>query len=87
MKTKSWLLNRKAFLKGVGVSCTLPYLECMGQTTKTAQKPKRIAFAYFPNGVGMPPTSSEHYQDWNWFPQGEGTSYKLTKSLKPLEPY
>jgi hypothetical protein len=51
------------------------------------KSPKRLCFLYFPNGVGLPPKESEYYKKWNWFPIGEGTDYKLTKSLEPLSPY
>ena len=49
--------------------------------------PKRLCFLYFPNGVGLPPKESVYHKKWHWFPLGEGTDYKLTKSLSPLSPY
>ena len=45
MSKKSWHLDRRTFLKGLGVSCMLPYLEGMAMTnfTKFAEplEPKR----------------------------------------------
>ena len=92
MSKKPWHLDRRTFIKGLGVSCMLPYMEGMAMTsiskfaTKTTP-PKRLCFLYFPNGVALPPKESEYHQKWNWFPIGEGTQYKLTKTLSPLEPY
>ena len=90
MKKKPWQLNRRTFLRGVGVVCALPYLECMAQTARAATPsapPKRMCFLYTPNGVGLPPVESEFHQDWNWFPHGEGRNYKFSKTLASLEPY
>jgi hypothetical protein len=92
MSKKPWHLDRRTFIKGLGVSCMLPYMEGMAMTsiskfaTETTP-PKRLCFLYFPNGVALPPKESEYHQKWNWFPIGEGTQYKLTKTLSPLEPY
>ena len=97
MSRKPWHLDRRTFLKGVGVSCMLPYLECMagpataagaaGVTSRAALAPKRLCFIYFPNGVGLPPEDSPHHKDWSWFPRGAGRDYQFTKTLSPLEPH
>ena len=91
MKTKPWQLDRRTFLRGVGVVCALPYLECMTQSaraaTPAAAPPKRMCFLYTPNGVGLPPVESEFHKDWNWFPHGEGRNYEFTKTLVSLEPH
>ena len=91
MSKKPWHLDRRTFLRGLGVTCMLPYLEGMAMTSfsKLAEpsKPKRLCFLYFPNGVGLPPKESIYYKDWSWFPSLEGSKYKLTKSLGPLSPH
>jgi len=90
MSRKSWHLDRRTFLKGVGVTCVLPYLECMGVGAPKANGsniPKRMCFLYVPNGVGIPPKDNPHFQKWSWFPHGSGTDYQMTESLAPLEPY
>jgi len=88
MSKKPWHLDRRTFLKGLGVTCMLPYLEGMAMTSfsKLAEPlpPKRLCFLYFPNGVAMPPEESEYHKKWNWFPLGEGKNYTLTNSLMPL---
>jgi hypothetical protein len=40
-----------------------------------AQSPKRMAFLFMPNGVRAD----------QWTPEGEGTDFKLSKTLSPLE--
>ena len=91
MSKKSWHLDRRTFIRGLGVSCMLPFFEGMAMTSfsKFAEpkSPKRLCFLYFPNGVGLPPKESVYHKKWNWFPIGEGTNYQLTKSLAPLSPY
>ena len=88
MSNRSWHFDRRSFLRGVGVACALPFLECMLPSTASAQTPqgvpKRMCFLYFPNGVGLPPEQSEHHEKWNWFPRETGENYQLTDSLKPL---
>lgn len=91
MSKKPWHLDRRTFLKGLGVACMLPYFEGMAMSSfsKFIQplSPKRLCFLYFPNGVGLPPKESVYHKNWNWFPSGEGANYKLTKSLSPLANY
>ncbi len=75
-------LSRRTFLRGLGVSIALPWLEVMGPVTSWANAPtsaqtvpNRMAFLYVPNGKIM--------EDWT--PQQVGTDYELTDILKPLE--
>ena len=83
-------IHRRTFLRGAGVACALPFLECMTPEAAGAESvapPKRICFVYFPNGVGLPPNESKHHQQWSWFPKGSGDTYELTDSTKSLEDY
>ena len=76
-------LSRRTFLRGLGVSIALPWLEAMGPITSwaaapasaTQTVPNRMAFLYVPNGKIM--------EDWT--PTQVGTDYELTEILKPLE--
>ena len=56
MAKKSWHLDRRTFIKGLGAACMLPYMESMGMgklSKFTAPDiPKRMCFMYIPNGVG-----------------------------------
>ena len=89
MGYKTWKIDRRTFLKGIGVTCMLPYLEAMGTTfgkkESSVEVPKRLCFVYFPNGVGLPPMTNPAHRQWNWFPIGNEDSYTLTKTLAPLE--
>ncbi len=76
-RSRSWLLNRRHILRGVGVSLTLPLLDCMGPllAADKAVRPKRSAFIYLPNGV-----NTAAYEMTT-----TGADYKLSKPLAALE--
>lgn len=80
-------LDRRSFLRGIGISLALPYLESLAGKTahglesvpvqigKTpAGDPLRTAFLYIPNGV----TGNR------WEPTGEGSDWKLNETMQPL---
>jgi len=50
MSKKSWHLDRRTFLKGLGVTCMLPYFEAMSMTNFTKlsepEAAKRLCFLY-----------------------------------------
>ncbi|MDG2126185.1 MAG: DUF1552 domain-containing protein, partial [Verrucomicrobiales bacterium] len=85
MSTKPWHLQRRTFLRGIGTSLALPYLECMGATNRAAKPPARFCSIYFPYGVSLPKKNSEESK-WQWFPNGEGSDFQFNESLKCLEP-
>jgi hypothetical protein len=73
-------MSRRTLLKGLGVSLSLPLLDSMipAQTPllKTAAKPAlRLGFCYIPHGAVMT----------NWTPVKEGSNFKLSRTLSPLE--
>jgi hypothetical protein len=73
-------LPRRAFLRGMGVTLSLPFLDSMvpAQTplAKTAASPKsRFCGIYVPHGATMD----------KWTPAREGAGFEFTESLKPLE--
>jgi len=73
------ILPRRAFLRGLGVSLALPFLDAMvpafARPNRTDAAPvNRLAFVYVPNGVIM-----EH-----WRPETLGADYELTQTLEPL---
>ncbi len=75
-------LPRRTFLRGVGVSLTLPLLDAMvpafTAVAKSAAAPiRRLGFIYTPNGF------IREY----WTPGSVGEQFDLTPSLKPLEPF
>jgi hypothetical protein len=77
--------SRRRFLRGLGVSLGLPFLETLtplGKALAAAPKtavahdgaPLRTAFLYVPNGVNVA----------RWRPAGEGADYPLSETLSPL---
>jgi len=73
-------LSRRTFLRGVGASVALPFLDSMApaQTPlrQTAASPHtRFAAIYVPHGATMD----------KWTPASEGAGFAFTEILKPLE--
>jgi hypothetical protein len=74
-------LSRRTFLRGLGVTLPLPWLEIMGPLGAWAESadpksvaPNRMAFLYVPNGKHMP----------DWTPQQDGAGFDLPTILQPL---
>ncbi len=75
-------IPRRTFLRGAGVALGLPFLDSMvpAQTplAQTAANPiRRMGFVYVPHGMIMAQFTPIH----------EGTDFKFTRILQPLEPY
>src|SRR5437763_12157712 len=75
-------LSRRTFLRGAGVTLTLPFLEAMvpAQTplVRTAANPNaKFGFIYVPMGSIMK----------QWTPEQEGAGFEFSPILKPLEPF
>src|SRR4051794_12724007 len=68
--------SRRAFLRGVGVTMALPWLESVPVWGATTAAPKRFAVVFMGNGI-----NGNH-----WWAKGSGDEMKLGKSLEPLEP-
>jgi hypothetical protein len=70
-------LKRRAFLRGLGMTLALPWLEA-GEPGASAPHPPpvRMGFFYVPNGVVME----------NWKPKASGADFAFPPILKPLEP-
>ena len=77
--SQKWLLNRRHFLKGLGVSMALPMLECMRplRAAEAPAQPRRSVFIYLPNGVNT----------YDYQLEEEGPDYTLSTILAPLEPH
>jgi hypothetical protein len=76
-------LNRRRFLRSLGVCLALPALESFSSRLLAAAKapaltatgaPLRTAFLYFPNGA-IPAA---------WWPKGLGTDFELNRTMAPL---
>src|SRR5579872_3409117 len=75
-------LPRRTFLRGLGVTVSLPFLDAMAPAlmaqSKTAAKPlPRLGFVYLPHGAIMD----------QWTPKAAGADFEFTRILKPLEPF
>jgi hypothetical protein len=70
-------LNRRTFLRGLGVTLGLPFLDAMVPALAAAQSVKptpRLGCFYIPNGIIHGP----------WIPSQVGAGYALSPSLAPL---
>ena len=48
-----FLLDRRAWLKGAGLSLALPFMDSLASPASSAKTPVRLAFMYMPHGVIM----------------------------------
>lgn len=84
---KSWHLDRRTFLRGVGVSLALPWLEGMSWGQNPVTPTRRMGFVFFPYGVPMPPDGHAERLRYGWFPVGSGRDYRITETHRSLEPF
>jgi hypothetical protein len=74
-------LPRRTFLRGVGATVALPWLDAMrpalARAASPGQAPLRLSFVYVPNGIVMA----------DWKPTRPGKVFTFPKTLRPLEPY
>ena len=77
-------LSRRAVLRGMGFSVSLPFLDAMvpalaAPRQEAAQPAVRMGFVYVPNGVMD--------LKGEWTPQGEGRGFEFSEITKGLSPY
>jgi hypothetical protein len=86
LQTNHWRMARRTFLKGLGASVALPWLEAMSENAKSitsagsmsaAEIPRRTMFTYW--GLGLEVRA--------FTPADTGRNYALTPSLQPLAPF
>ncbi len=72
-------LARRTFLRGVGTTIALPFLDAMvpAMAKATPKAPVRMGFVYVPNGMDVR----------NWNLDYEGKLGELSRIMKPLEPF
>jgi len=88
MKQRSWQLDRRTVLRGMGAAIALPFLDSMAWADDTdlalAGAKKRLCVTYFPFGVPTLPEGHRH-EKWDWYPQEmKDGSYQFREILKPL---
>ncbi|AMV31445.1 hypothetical protein VN12_04955 [Pirellula sp. SH-Sr6A] len=81
-------VDRRRFLRGTGYALALPLFGTFRSlgNEPSLSNPKRLGCFYFPDGVPMPLANDPAYQDWAWFPHGEGSDFRFTKCMETLEP-
>lgn len=85
--THARLLDRRAFLTGLGgATLALPALDAMGAEV-TAKPARRFCALYTANGMALP--RKEHgIDEWSWFPAaGKDGAFEFGKSTEPLAPF
>ena len=89
MKLDLNTIDRRRFLRGTGIALALPVFESLTESglraASDAANPRRLACIYFPDGVPMPLPEDPSYEDWLWFPHGDGADFTFTKCMEPLE--
>src|SRR5229473_8202088 len=74
-------LPRRTFLRGMGVTLALPWLDAMVPAftaiARAAAPVRRLGFVYVPNGASMV----------HWQPSGDGPLTDLSPTLTPLAPF
>jgi hypothetical protein len=86
IQTHRWHIPRRTFLRGLGATVALPWLEVMSRNARAlstagsiaaGEIPRRAMFTYW--GLGVEITG--------FTPQDTGRNYTLTPSLAPLAPF
>ncbi|HEX5269930.1 MAG TPA: DUF1552 domain-containing protein, partial [Gemmataceae bacterium] len=83
MSDRAYPLSRRAFLRGLGVTMALPWLESLpvwgDEKPKGAasEPPVRLAVLFSGNG----------FHSKEWWAKGEGAGMELGKVLEPLRPH
>ena len=79
-----WQLERRTFLRGVGVSLSLPFLECMQSSAASLERPRRFCAVYFPYGVSMS-QARKRQRCGDGSPKGRDANFEFNNSLRSLE--
>src|SRR5580704_10905486 len=84
IQRKRWRMDRRTFLRAVGVSLPLPWLEAMGVQSASVTNAGKITSAEIPRRA--------YFSNWGFFeagaatPKDAGANYTLTPTLSPLAP-
>jgi uncharacterized protein DUF1552 len=72
-------LPRRTFLRGIGATIALPFVDAMvpSMTVSAKTSPPRLGFVYVPHGADMA----------SWTPQAAGENFALSPTLQPLAPF
>ena len=84
-------IDRRRFLRGSGIALAVPMFGSLASSFSMARpsgmitNPRRMCCLYFPDGVPMPLANDPAYQDWSWFPHGNGKEFTFSKCMETLE--
>ena len=84
---KSWQINRRTMLRGMGAALALPWLEGMSWAADAAKPKARMCAFFFHYGVPMPPDDHPLRQKFGYFPVGEGADFQFTGTHASLEKF
>src|SRR3954466_2449249 len=71
-------VDRRLFLRGLGATLALPFLDAMAPAFAATRKAiPRMSFMYIPNGANIAA----------WTPTGVGKDFVFSPTLKSLEPF
>lgn len=82
------IIDRRYFLKGLGVTMALPFLEAMmpfRNVAYAAGPAQRFVSMYFANGIIWQGAAGSATNNWQC--TGTETNFQLARALTPLEPY
>jgi hypothetical protein len=81
-------IDRRRFLRGTGLALAIPMMGSLHRTSRGSEvsNPRRLGCFYFPDGVPMPLPNDPAYQDWAWFPHGNGNDFTFSKCMETLTP-
>jgi hypothetical protein len=72
------VLPRRTFLRGMGATLALPFLDAMVPAMRAQAKgAPRFTAIYCGNGANM----------FDWIPAAEGVGFELSPTLKPIEAF
>src|SRR5207253_676323 len=81
MLAKTHLISRRTFLRGIGVTMALPWLESIpvwgDEPARSSEPPVRFACLFSGNG----------FHSREWWARGEGAGMALGRVLEPLRPF
>jgi hypothetical protein len=81
-------IDRRRFLRGSGIALAVPMFGSLASSFSMARpsgmitNPRRMCCLYFPDGVPMPLANDPAYQDWAWFPHGNGKEFTFSKCME-----
>ncbi len=87
MSLSSHALPRRTFLRGLGATMALPFLDSMEPRLSalgTSTPPIRLGYVYTPNGIIG--ASDKSPKPFMWTPKTAGPNFEFSPPMRTLEP-